>query len=68
MVITSNEDKANTLGQCFSSVFTKENQIDYDTQDINTEYLSNLNINFTETKILEKLDKTNIQIVLVWTV
>jgi len=60
MVITSNEDKANTLEQYFSSVFTKENQIDYDIQDINTEYLSNLNINFTETKILEKLNKLNI--------
>ena len=49
MVITSNEDKANTLGQYFSSVFTKETQIDYDTQDTNTENLSKLNINFTET-------------------
>ena len=48
------------MGQYFSSVFTKETLIDYDTQDINTANLSKLNINFTETKILEKLDKLNI--------
>jgi len=44
------------LGQFFSSVFTKETQTTYDTQDINFTYVGSTNIYFTEPTVLTKLE------------
>ena len=56
LLITSDEDKANALGQFFSSVFTNETQTIYDTQDINSKYAGGTNIYFTEHNVLTKLE------------
>ena len=56
VLITSNEDKANALGQFFSSIFTNEIQTTYDTQDINLAYVGSTSIHFTEDNILSKLE------------
>ena len=58
VLITSDEDKANALGQFFSSVFTIETQTTYDMQDIKSTYVdsTNTSICFTEHNILTKLE------------
>jgi len=56
VLITSNEDKTNALGQFFTSVFTKETQTTYDTQDISFTYVGSTNIYFTEHTILTQLE------------
>ena len=40
VLITSNEDKANALGQFFSSIFTNEIQTTYDTQAVSYTHLT----------------------------
>ena len=62
VIAAGNEQKAEVLGSYFSGVFTKENNIPYDTTNIINadETLSHLNCQFGEEIILDKISQLNV--------
>ena len=62
VIASGNEQKAEVLGSYFSGVFTKENNIPYDTTNIINadETLSHLNCQFGEEIILDKISQLNV--------
>ena len=61
VIASDNEQKAEVLGSYFSGVFTKENNIPYDTRNIINadETLSQLNCQFGDEIILDKISQLN---------
>ena len=62
VTVSGNEQKAEVLGSYFSGVFTKENNISYDTRNIikADETLSQLNCQFGKEIILDKISQLNV--------
>jgi len=62
VIASGNEQKAEVLGSYFSGVFTKENNIPYDTTNIINadKTLSHLNCQFGEEIILDKISQLNV--------
>ena len=62
VTVSGNDQKAEVLGSYFSGVFTKENNISYDTRNIikTDETLSQLNCQFGKEIILDKISQLNV--------